>query len=222
MKKTVLSDNVRDILLCDESVLATGGFDVVPAGWDLVRFVDSKLKDCKYFIDIGANVGSFTLLAKGYPDVKFLSFEPVKKIFSILEKNVNLNEIKNVTLINKGLSDVEEDINIYIPTDNNIGSSSIYKIDYTECDVEMCSFDKLDNYMDYPAELIKIDVEGHEYKVLTGGMEFLKKYHPMILMEDNPPSTEEQFENQRNIFTLLDSLGYKLYQFNVYNVLAVY
>jgi len=208
MRKTSLSSTVNDVILCDETLFVGGGFDVVPAGWDLVQFVDSKLKDCKCFIDIGANVGSFTLLAKGYPNVKFLSFEPVKKTFSILKKNVELNGIQNVTLVNKGLSDKEDSLEIYVPSDTNqLGCSSLYQNFNSEYTKELCEFDKLDNYIEHTADFIKIDVEGHEYNVLNGGLEFLKKHHSTLLIEDNPPQTEEERENQIKIYTLLDSIG---------------
>jgi FkbM family methyltransferase len=222
MKKVTLSANVTDIILTDEAVLTYGGFDVVPSGYDLVQFIDQKLINSKCFLDVGANVGSFTLLAKGYSNTQFISFEPVKKTFNILKENIELNNISNVILINKGLSNDKEDKIIYIPGEDNLGGSSVIsssqKIQYEE----LCSFDILDNYIDYEPDLIKIDVEGHEYSVLEGGLNLLKKYHPMLLIEDNPPSTEEEKNNQMRIHQLLNSLNYTIYQFNSYNILAVY
>lgn len=222
MRTSTLSPNVTNIILSDESIIYGGGFDIVPAGYDLVHFVDSRLKDCRCFLDIGANVGSFTLLAKGYPNTQFISFEPIKKTFNILKQNIELNNITNVMLVNKGLSNKEEVLKMYIPINtNSLGGSSIIK-PLEEHIEEICEFDILDNYIDFPVDLIKIDVEGHEYNVLKGGLNLINKHHPLLLIEDNPPITLEEKETQTKIYNLLQSLGYTLYQFNVYNILAVY
>lgn len=220
MRKTNLSSNVLNIILSDESVLNEGGFDIIPAGYDLINFVDSRLSSCRCFLDIGANVGSFTLLAKGYPNTQFISFEPVKKTFNILKQNIELNDITNVILVNKGLSNIKQTLKIHIPS-HSLGGSSVIKPseEHTE---ETCEFDILDDYIDFHVDLIKIDVEGHEYNVLEGGLNLIKKHHPLLLIEDNPPSTQEQKDNQTKIYQLLNSLGYTLYQFNIYNILAVY
>lgn len=68
----------------------------------------------------------------------------------------------------------------------------------------------LDSFNFEDIDFIKIDVEGHEFKVLMGGVETIKKYKPTILVEENE-STE--FFNKGKMFDatkFLENLGYKI------------
>jgi tRNA1(Val) A37 N6-methylase TrmN6 len=56
-----------------------------------------------YIIDCGSHIGiSIMFFKKHYPDSTILSFEPDPDIFQLLKKNITINKLNNVTLINKG------------------------------------------------------------------------------------------------------------------------
>lgn len=125
------------------------------------------------FFDVGANVGSYTLLASGVCKSRTIAFEPIPSTFNILQKNIELNNIQNlVTLENKGVGkeneflkfSADEDTTNHIITDNE---------DYNHfIQVPIVSLD--DYFPNEKPALMKIDVEGFETEVLNGVAEILK------------------------------------------------
>jgi len=119
------------------------------------------------FFDIGANVGSYTLLASGQTGANSITLEPVKSTFEILSKNIELNNLQNkVQLINAGAGaqageirfSADEDTGNHVLAENETGKTNTIT-------VPVITVDSLS--IDHPA-LIKIDVEGFETEVLKG------------------------------------------------------
>jgi FkbM family methyltransferase len=82
---------------------------------DLQKKNNNNHHDDNFIIDVGANIGFYTiLLAKRYPNYKVISIEASKKLFKQLEGNCNLNELdtssssRRITLINKAITDVAD------------------------------------------------------------------------------------------------------------------
>lgn len=73
------------------------------------KYITSQLKQGDWFIDVGANVGWYTLIgAKIVGNTgKVIAFEPEKTNFLILTSNVKMNNLKNVLCINEALSDTQ-------------------------------------------------------------------------------------------------------------------
>lgn len=136
-------------------------------------------------IDIGANIGNHTLLFSKLSD-RVYSFEPVPEIFNILKKNIDQNNIKNVICINSGLSNESIDSTICVQTNGNIGQSSL-EYDFTDGIREKIHLEKGDDTLSQLGidriDFIKIDVEGHEKKVIEGIKESLLKFRPIVYME---------------------------------------
>jgi len=131
-----------------------------------------------YIIDIGANVGWYTLfLAKiGY---QVLSFEASVVNIYILRKNLCLNPDLNITLINKGLFTEEKKCDYYLNS-GNIGNGMIQcnkngtvSFEFTKSSEAYLT--KLSNYVEFLSfknlALIKIDNEGSEGKAIESGIE---------------------------------------------------
>src|SRR5687768_15349578 len=82
------------------------GYYEKPLG-DLIKKI---LQPGNVFLDIGANIGYFSLLAaNNEPTSKIISFEPVKKLFRDLEENISINNIKNITALNVAIGDMNEE-----------------------------------------------------------------------------------------------------------------
>ncbi|NHV98517.1 MAG: FkbM family methyltransferase [Thaumarchaeota archaeon] len=144
-------------------------------------FILNTLNDRDVFVDIGANVGYYTVLAAKKVGTKGVVFaiEPVAETARILKLNLRLNDIRNVIIINKAAWHRPEKIRIHIPIFHGgrfYGLSTALKPATTSIDeiVEGVPLDSLvkssRNIM-----LIKIDVEGAEDKVLLGAYNLLKK-----------------------------------------------
>ena len=91
-------------------------------------FVQKEIKRGDVVLDIGANIGYYTLiLAKCVgKEGKVFAFEPEPNNFSLLKKNIQINGYKNVVLVQKAVSNKNEKLMMYLNKDN-IGCHTIYK-----------------------------------------------------------------------------------------------
>lgn len=140
-------------------------------------FLLHVLRNGDLFFDIGANVGSYTILAAGYARAKTLSFEPVPSTFACLKKNIELNHLNEiVSPFNIGLGKSKRILHFT----KNLDSVNhvIYQpepADITEViAVPVETFDKFAEEHGIPI-LIKIDVEGFETEVLEGMTNAIKQ-----------------------------------------------
>ena len=173
-----------------EKIIKTGLYER-----DSLAFVDQILANLKQpvVLDVGANIGNHTL-SFATRAAKVFAFEPVPKVFSLLAKNVEQNALQNVEPVNIALSNVNEQTELFMTTDGNVGASSFDK--RTE-DVEPVMVTKRigDEWVNEQKieqiDLLKIDVEGHELFVLLGLEQTIRQYRPFIMMEwDNSVSMQ--------------------------------
>jgi FkbM family methyltransferase len=147
------------------------------------------------FIDIGANVGFFTIIA-AHKFNSVLSFEPTPISLIHLRNNIKLNKIRNIEIFEYALSEKPGRLNFYVnPLNsggnslNNFSSSMIEKSsrnDWTSFNVEVKTLDSLifDKKIAINSlDLIKIDIEGHEVPALNGSLNTISKYQPLIYAE---------------------------------------
>ncbi|MEO6852237.1 MAG: FkbM family methyltransferase [Mucilaginibacter sp.] len=120
------------------------------------------------FFDVGANVGSFTLLASGVCKASSIALEPANSTFAILNKNIDLNQLQSkVTIVNAAAGAAKGTVTF---TSNQDTTNHVTaECEFNSVDtitVQVITIDSLaiDNW---PA-LIKIDVEGYETEVLNG------------------------------------------------------
>jgi FkbM family methyltransferase len=142
-----------------------------------------------WVIDIGANVGHYT---KRFSDLagphgRVIAFEPVPTTFSLLSANVQLFTYSNVSLINTAISDKTDLVGIFLPKFST-GLTNYYEAQISSAldnslSVLAISLDTL--CIDKRVALIKVDVEGHELKVLKGMLKFLEKHRPVLIIETN-------------------------------------
>ncbi len=132
------------------------------------------------FVDVGANVGYYTALAAGLVGGRggrVVAFEPSPYAFARLKQLVESNRLDHVTAVNLGLSDTTGVTNIYlgIGSDNHSptmvahegADATEVKIGTLDAEAERLDLERID--------LIKIDVEGHEPKVLAGAQRLLRE-----------------------------------------------
>jgi len=198
-----LSDWIsQDIYLCGEFEPTTSAI------------VKSILRPGDLVVDVGANIGYFSLLFAHIvgPDGAVLAYEPVPALSKQLTRNLELNQIKNVTVSNIALSDHRGAATFYVGRVSNTGASSLrpMKDSQSSFDVELAPFDEL---VDCPTavSLIKIDVEGAELKVLRGMEKTLRQTQPHLLVEITDLFLREMGDSAEALLTYIYSLGYKMY-----------
>jgi FkbM family methyltransferase len=163
--------------------------------WSIQEIVDNdeylltnfQSNDKSVFIDIGANNGIATLiLAKQNPNSVIYSFEPDPKLFNILVKNVELNELQNIKLSNKGVSNETKLHNLYLHPHFSGGNTTcttsddlklFFGQDINVVQIECISFDDIiKNNNIENVKLLKIDCEGAEYEILYNSKLFKNGY----------------------------------------------
>jgi len=168
-------------------------------------------------LDIGANIGHHTLFFSKFSS-KVYSFEPYDYVRKSLHDKIAFNEITNVIINNFGLSNTNDLLKFYAPTETNTGTGSFVKEHATDNNkfFELLNVKIGDEYFSKlnleKIDFIKIDVEGFESNVLSGLNKTIIKYRPIISMEYEYDS-KKGFEN-KNIINLLPE-GYLIFALKI-------
>lgn len=171
--------------------------------FDKQRRMAALLRPGMTVYDIGANVGFYTLLSAVLvgPAGRVVSFEPVPRNLAFLRRHVQLNALKNVTIVDKALSDHEGTISFDEGPSHTMGKIA----PGGSLAVAMTALDSLREATDLPApSLLKVDVEGAELLVLRGGERTLRACGPVIFLATHGP------EVHRECCAFLRGLGYRL------------
>jgi FkbM family methyltransferase len=152
------------------------------------REIFSELaKKSNFVLDIGSFTGIYTLIAsKSNKNVHTISFEPNPLIFRALEKNLRLNRIKNAKLEKLALDNESGRDFLHLNHEVYMSAASIIEtnLNYEKYEVEKST---LDSYFEknetLTVDLMKIDVEGLETRILEGSRKVLSKFSPILLME---------------------------------------
>lgn len=156
------------------------------------------------FLDIGANIGVYTV-AVGSRFARVIAFEPHPVIGRVLALNVDINNLHNVDQFNYGLSDKDGTAELWEGGAGNFGASSIergvgmgkqHTISLRQASTA------IREATDLPVALIKMDVEGHEPKVIAGLSELFVNQQPVIAFEANDAV------HNGEILTQLRTFGY--------------
>lgn len=164
------------------------------------------------FLDVGANVGHYTLLAGVFSQARVIAIEPIPSTFERLESNIGLNSWKySVILKNIGLSNEPKELVFTHQqfTTNKVsknGKGIRVKVDTLDA---ICFSEK--------PRMIKIDVEGYEWFVLKGGMKTLESDEvKVIIIELNESGKNFGIEDEQ-IIDLLKTKGYKPFEYDIFN-----
>jgi len=175
---------------------------------DYTKFYDVEKDDI--VVDIGANVGVFTLYAVSKNCKQVYSFEPFPSNVKAIENNININHVENVTLETKAIADKEGVTKLYV-VENNCGGHLIFNrnikknlTDYIE--VDMITFpDIIKKYNLSKIDFLKIDCEGSEgyiFKTLT------KDHYKIIRKIAIEFHDNVSILNHQQIISLLEDNGF--------------
>ncbi|KKQ77586.1 MAG: Methyltransferase FkbM family [Parcubacteria group bacterium GW2011_GWC1_38_6] len=160
--------------------------------WD--EMISDVLLDNLYpggtFIDVGANIGYFSLLASrlvgGNGTVQ--AFEPVKQLSTQFSTSIRKNNFDNIYLHRYACGSETREMDIMVNKQNVGGSSLIEAKNPLGSIHERIQIRKMDDMLKniQHIDMIKIDVEGYEFEVLKGAENLIKKHKPKIIFEFNP------------------------------------
>ena len=189
------------------------------------RILASLIKPGDVFVDVGANVGYFSVLGawRAYPGGQVWSFEPNPKVFSILSDNLTVNGYADMAhrwpaaasdragkqslrifpgyVATSTMRDVPEDYLRF--TERETGRRShVIDVDVVRLDDAMRDVSRID--------VMKIDAEGHELHVLRGAREIVARSPSLkIVMEFNPSMLGA--DGVRELVELVRTLGFDIY-----------
>ncbi len=178
------------------------------AGIDAVRWLcDNGIvekPEGSAFLDIGANIGIYTAsLAHRFAEV--VAFEPHPITSLLLELNTRINSLANVSVQPYALSDADGYAELADAGFDNVGASSLergrasgmnHRVKLRQASVAVRDI------TNRRVSLIKLDVEGHELKVVMGLADLLREQHPIVAFEANSP------EQADSLPEILRELGY--------------
>jgi FkbM family methyltransferase len=181
------------------------------------RFIQKYLNTGDVFLDVGANIGWYTLLASTIVGEygRIYAIEPRPGTFERLQETIALNKLQNkVKLYQLAVSDKSgSGFLSWVPQTDNPGGSFLSNEDLSgnmvSHPVELVTIDSLDiNTVNF----IKIDVEGSEYRAIMGAMNLILKNRPIILSEILPLSLQRiSGKSADEYLELFLKLDYKIF-----------
>lgn len=180
-----------------------------------ILFIKKHLKPGDVFVDIGANIGCYTLLASKIvgKQGKVFAFEPIESVFLRLQYNIKLNNQTNIVLEKKAIFENSGTLKLYLASSDNKGRSSILEQDSENGNVENVDAVSIDDYLANhiidQLNLIKIDIEGAELYALKGMKNTIRKFRPIILAEVSEDVLKNSTINTNEILDFFNEFNYQ-------------
>jgi len=166
-------------------------------------------------VDVGAFIGGYTYMfselvgSKG----KVYAFEPVPYLFNILRFHSSLFNLKNVLTENKAVADHEGCLKLIL-SEGNVQDN---RLAYAENGnkyvlVNTTSLDKYFEKQSVLPDIVKIDVQGADYKVLKGMINLIKKKNLIIFCEFWPLGIRRYGDDPLEFLKFISNLGFKIFE----------
>ena len=174
-------------------------------GWyesDKQQLIGKEVRPGSVFYDIGANVGFYSLLASGLVGSgSVFAFEPSPRNIGFLRKHIELNRLRNVTVLETALGDKDDIMKFETESTGFAGHLS----DNGEILVRVTTLDALvGSGQIFPPDYVKMDIEGAELLALRGGEQTFRTYRPHIFLATHGHVVDRQ------CCELLESWGYEI------------
>lgn len=180
-----------------------------PTETALVRDI---LKEGDTFIDVGANIGWYTVHgSRAVGDQgRVVAFEPDPASLAVLRRNLEANGLQNVVVEEKGLSNAAGSFKLYLNPDNLGMHSLVIEHDGGQHFINVATV-RFDDYWQGrgPIRLIKIDTEGAEGMILDGMKETLKQPGLELIVEYAPQRLRQSGYDPDQLLNSLYQLGYR-------------
>jgi FkbM family methyltransferase len=172
------------------------------------------------FLDIGANVGLFSMLASRWvgPQGRVFSFEPSAREFARLQEHVTLNDLRNVTAIRKAVADARPWLNLRVAQFPHAGHNTTadrFAYDAVAVNrIERVQGITLDEFVldtrISRVDLVKVDVEGGESSVMDGAKHVLETYRPAWIVEISESALANQRHSAGEVLQRFKAASYRI------------
>jgi len=181
-----------------------------------MAFTLHLLRKGDLFVDVGANIGSYSVLAGGAVGANCLSVEPILRTFHMLEENIHLNRLSgHVHALNIGIGKEAGRLKMTAGLDamNHVLSDSEKDVGAIEVSVV-----PLDDLLEgHEPILIKIDVEGFESNVIAGAGTVFSRPSLLAVIIELDGSGQRYGFDEGLIHQKMLSLGFKTYGYSPFD-----
>lgn len=197
---------------------ATGNFYTGLDEFADMAFLLHFLREDDLFCDVGANIGSFSVLASGAVGARTFSFEPIPETFDKLQRNIEANRIGELVGLKPfGIGELNESLQFIYETDstNHVATES----EMLQGNVIELPVRRLDDALEGEApSLIKIDVEGWEASVLGGMPDTLANSTlKAIIVETNNSNSRYSNNDNKSVSEILEFHGFSAYTYEPFS-----
>jgi len=184
------------------------------------QIVKKIIQEGSTVVDLGANIGYYTLIFarlvgnKG----KVFAFEPDPENFHILEKNLEINNYKNIILERQAVSNKSGKLRLYLDNKNK-GAHTIFETEDNDSSIEIDSITLDDYFRNFKGKIdfIKMDIEGGEAEAVEGMSSLLKRGSLIIMTEFNPFVLKKIGKDPLGCISLLQSYNFDIYHIDSKN-----
>ena len=165
----------------------------------------------KALLDIGALHGVFSLaFAINNPAKKALAVDASPIAFERLLYNVHENKLTNILPLNCALSDSPGKLLMHYEWEHAVALGTLKK-GAKSFEIDKQTGDGICSSLNFKPDVIKIDVEGHEIKVLKGLANIICQLKPLVFLELHPQAIKEEGDNISDLFSIFKNQEYHAY-----------
>lgn len=186
------------------------GLDWETAEGKLYRLVSEKISPGDVFVDVGAHIGTYSVIASKKGCKKVIAYEPSFFTRNLLRKSLKINNVmRTVDVRSTCLSNCAGERDFYFLPGKAEGKCGLLKVNgFSKTKVRVDTLDNECDKLGIIPDHIKIDVEGTEFDVLKGADSILRQYKPSLFLSLHPGALTKLKIKPEMILEYLTQRGY--------------
>ncbi len=189
----------------------------IPEDDSLYQCLKANLKSGDVFIDVGANIGLYSLISADLVggNGKVFSFEPSPINASLFRQNVCLNHLdRTISIQEVALTDTAdgETVAFYLPKRGSVSGESSLVEKGNDLDVVRVPRGTMDSFCfehNLIPDLIKIDTEGAELPIVKGSLDTIRQHRPKLIVEYHGGKCVDFGYEVKDLWQMIEGLGYE-------------